>query len=179
MKYLINYGGLYVDTDLECIKSIPKNFLKYDFVSCIVFGNTPIINNAIMLSKPKSTLIQKLRANIKMQINDKSASETLNCSGPFYLTKQYFSQEKKDLENNLILPSNYFYPLPNFLLHQNSEINQFITKETIGIHYWEVSWMKGSMIKRIVAKIFKIFRKLLHLIKEKLKKKIFLLFIKF
>lgn len=167
-EILNNYGGLYVDTDLECIKTIPESLLYYDFVSCIVFRNSPVINNAIILSKPQSKLIQKLRANIKLQINNNSALETLNCSGPFYLTKQYFSLEKKDLKNNLILPSNYFYPFPNFLLNQNIEVNKFITKETIGIHYWEVSWMKGSIAKRIVIKFFKIFRKLLHLLKEKL-----------
>ena len=40
-----------------------------------------------------------------------------------------------------ILPSNYFYPYPNFLINNsnNKDISKFITEETIGLHHWEMS----------------------------------------
>ena len=49
-EILNKYGGLYIDTDFECLSPIPENFLNFDFVSCIVFSNEPQINNAIMMT---------------------------------------------------------------------------------------------------------------------------------
>lgn len=155
-EILKQFGGLYADTDLECIKSIPDYFRNYNFVSCIVFKNTPQINNALLLSKPNSYLLSKIIDNVSRQNNDDSAIETLNCSGANLITKIYFSLNQEIRAKNLILPSNYFYPLPNFPLDVNINIKKFITEETIGIHYWEVSWMRKNIIIRIIKRLMKL-----------------------
>ena len=155
-EILKQFGGLYADTDLECIRSIPDYFRTYDFVSCIVFNNTPQINNALILSKPNSYFLSKMIDNVTLQNNNNDAIETLKCSGAELMTKIYFSLNQETRIKNLILPSNYFYPLPNFPLDKNISIRKFIKDETIGIHYWEVSWMKKNIVIRIIRRIIKI-----------------------
>ena len=45
LRYIIlkKFGGLYTDTDFECLKPLPLDILKYKFIAGIMFGNNPII----------------------------------------------------------------------------------------------------------------------------------------
>ena len=46
-EILNRFGGVYVDTDFECLKPLDPKFLTYDFVGSQVFSYEPAINNAI------------------------------------------------------------------------------------------------------------------------------------
>ncbi len=164
-EILNKYGGLYIDTDLECVRKIPNYLRKFDFISCIIFDKTPQIANGFIMSRPNGDLTSLLLKSIQVPKNNRSAFEILNCSGPNFLTNKYFSLEAKKRKKILILPSDYFYPLPNFLLNTKIEKKEYLTEKTIGIHYWEVSWMKGNLIQRIINKLSKQAKK----IRKKLK----------
>ena len=53
----------------------------------------------------------------------------------------------------LILPSNYFYPYPNFML--NKQINRYseIEEISIDIHHWQMTLMKENIFNRIKNKL--------------------------
>ena len=161
-EILKKFGGLYIDTDFECIRPIPNDFLKFNFVSCIVFSNKPQIANGMMLSKVNSKLINEIINNIKFNGNSDDPLKIIDFSGAFNLTRQYLLLDNKEKEKCLILPSNYFYPYPNFLIKntKNKDTYEFITDETIGLHHWEMSWIKGNLIIRIIKKILFIFKNL-------------------
>ena len=59
-EILYTYGGIYIDTDFECIRPIPNELLKKSFVACMQFSYSPQIGNAILMSEPKSYLILEL-----------------------------------------------------------------------------------------------------------------------
>lgn len=160
VRYIVlnKYGGIYVDTDFECIKSIPNDLLKYKFVSCLIFGNKPSIANGMMMSTPGFILIKNILKSIEKDNYSNDIKEIIRNSGPEVLTKQYFSLIKDIAEEVLILPSNYFYPYPNFMLNSNIDIYKEINNLTIGIHHWEMSWMKGSLFSRIKRKLKKIIK---------------------
>ena len=161
-EILKKFGGLYIDTDFECIRPIPDDFLKFNFVSCVVFSNKPQIANGMMMSKVNSKIINEMINNIKFDKKTDDPRKIIDSSGAHNLTKKYLLLEKKEKEKCLILPSNYFYPYPNFLINnsKNKDIYKFITKETIGLHHWEMSWIKGSLISRIIRKLNFIFKEL-------------------
>ena len=92
-------------------------------------------------------------SNIEFLNDLKDPIDTIKSSGAVNLTKQYFSLDKNEKEKCLILPSNYFYPFPNFLINRTKNVYEFINLETIGIHHWEMSWMKDKIIKRIIKKL--------------------------
>ena len=92
-------------------------------------------------------------------------------SGPEKLTTEYFSLINNIEQECLILPSNYFYPYPNFMLNTKSNRYEYVDKVTIGIHHWEMSWMKGSIISRIKRKSNKYFNLLFKNIKGTLNEK--------
>ena len=62
LRYIIlnKFGGLYADTDFECLKPIPSSILNYKFVAGLMFGNKPSIGNSILISSPNSLFLQKI-----------------------------------------------------------------------------------------------------------------------
>ena len=153
-EILYLYGGIYIDTDFECLSQIPNSLLKYDFVSSIIFGYKPCIANGFMMSKSKSKLLNKVINNLP-SINKKlNFNQIITQIGPGLLTREYFNLKERIRRDCLILPSDYFYPYPNFLLNKNYKGNQFIEKKSIGLHHWQMSWMKGNFIDRLFRKLF-------------------------
>ena len=160
IRYIIlnKYGGLYVDTDFECLRKIPLNLLYYKFVACTMFNNKPMIGNSILMSAPNSIILEKVLKYIKSIEYKNDINYIIKNSGPETITKEYFALAKELEETSLILPSNYFYPFPNFMI--NKKINRYdeIEDISIGIHHWEMSWMKGSIFNRIKNKLKVIFK---------------------
>ncbi len=155
IRYFVleKYGGIYIDTDFECLRPIPNDLLNYKFVSCIIFGNKPSIANGMIMSTPNHILIKNILKNINTENYSSEIKDIINDSGPELLTRTYFSLIKDIEKETLILPSNYFYPYPNFLINSNLDRYNEVENLTLGIHHWEMSWMKGSLISRIKNKI--------------------------
>ena len=155
LRYIIlnKFGGLYVDTDFECLKSIPSNLLKYNFIAGVMFGNRPCIGNSILMSAPDSPLIKKILSNIRIKEYKNDINYIINSSGPDAVTREYFSLEKNIQSECLILPSNYFYPYPNFMLNKQIDRYKEVEDVSIGIHHWEMTWMKGNLFNRIKNKL--------------------------
>lgn len=163
-EILKKYGGIYIDTDFECLKSIPHNLLRYDFVSSIIFSFKPCIANGFMMAKPNCELIDNMIKNLKLP-KKSTIILTIKYTGPGLLTKEYFKLKSSIRKNCLILPSNFFYPYPNFLLNSSIKPASMIENVSVGFHHWEMSWMKGNLIQRIYKKINKIFFKIIDLLK--------------
>ena len=153
-EILYKYGGIYIDTDFECIKKIPEGLYNFNFVSSIGFDYEPIILNGLIMSSPQNPIIKELINTIKHPKNIEDPMNIINTSGPSKLTQIYFRNIKKTSSSkNLILPSNYCYPFPSFLINSSINKKSEIAREAFAIHHWEMSWMKGSFLKRFFRKV--------------------------
>tara|TARA_Y100001933_G_C18935103_1_gene537030 strand:- start:786 stop:1331 length:546 start_codon:yes stop_codon:yes gene_type:complete len=149
-EILYNYGGLYIDTDFECINKIPDNLRYFDFVSCIGFNYNPEILNGFLMSSRKSKIINAIINDLKEPKDNQDPMKIINSSGPIKLTKIYFLHK---FSNSMILPSNYCYPYPSFLINSSLSTESQIESESFAVHHWEMSWMKVNFIKRLINKI--------------------------
>ena len=153
-EILNKFGGIYLDTDFQCLKSIPDSLLTFEFVSCIVFDFSPVLANGMIMSKPNSDFLNTIINSIYCPKNKNNTYEIFSSSGPYAFTDSYFSLNEEVQKKGLILPSDYFYPFPNFLISSKSKnYEDFITKKSIGLHHWEMSWMKKNIFVRIIKKI--------------------------
>tara|TARA_Y100000766_G_C18848113_1_gene576751 strand:- start:460 stop:1320 length:861 start_codon:yes stop_codon:yes gene_type:complete len=153
-EILYNFGGIYADTDFEALKAIDNKFLSKSFIAGQLYDYKPQINNALIMSEPQCKLLKTVIENLSDIKNEMTGLEVLNYSGANYLSQKIF--ENRNLEGILILPSQYFYPWPDFMSDSKSDPYSWASEISIAIHHWEGSWMKKSMISRLLNKIKKV-----------------------
>ncbi|MDD4387383.1 MAG: glycosyltransferase [Clostridia bacterium] len=147
-KVLEQYGGIYLDTDMEITADVSK-YLEND----LFFGkeDSKMINAAVVWSKyPQNKHIYNI-----LQIYEESkvfnpTGDLFDQSVPKVLTKYFneygFQEDSEEIQllNNdiYIYPMEYFYPLSYD--HQN---NKFTDKSCM-IHHFDATWTsKGEQIK--------------------------------
>ena len=123
LQVLYNYGGVYLDTDIECIKPIDKLMEGHNFVMGTECGepwkkdcNRTHINNAVIASTKRSILVEKLINQVKenykkidISSQDKPLDYVAHLSGPVLFNNMI--NEIKNNKGTKIYSAEYFYPL--------------------------------------------------------------------
>lgn len=146
-EILNRFGGVYVDTDFECLKPLDPKFLTYDFVGSQLFSYEPQISNAIIFATKNNVILKALISNLRESKKIKTGMEVLSYSGAIYLSN-IIKELKNNIYNLVLLPSQYFFPWPNFYKKYDENIQRFLTENSYGVHHWEVSWLKISRFER-------------------------------
>lgn len=136
IKQLYETGGIYLDTDIEVVKSF-DSLLHNSFV--IGIEDRFVCNGAVILSEPKHPFLKQcLDALEKINYNDKDIDLT---TGPRLMTsiaKKYGWDFWKigKFDDIAILPPEYFYPY-----HYTEKYTPECVKEnTYTVHHWSMSW---------------------------------------
>lgn len=141
------HGGLYVDTDFECIRSFDVLHDTCDLYAGILgaYENDQevYIGNALIGSVPQHPILQACIKRIAEKAPGKTPDEVQAISGPGCFKWAFFKCRDKSKHLNVAFPFTFFYPLPP---HEKCGFldplakNQWIEPETFGIHYWDTSW---------------------------------------
>lgn len=142
-EILYQIGGVYLDCDVECLKSMDQLHKNYDFYA----GLEPFwsssqtkalsLGNAIIGSVKNHPILASCIKNIKnrghLKFHKSNKLNTVMRTGPMLLTLSCFENMKKSSNTaDIIFPSKLFYPL----LTHHSNIKPFFK------HYWTHSWIK-------------------------------------
>lgn len=132
-KIMYENGGIYLDTDMEILKSL-DDFLENDFfigkeneetISCGIIG--AVKNHAFF--KKMLDFYEKEVWNSKLYIITSIATNII---------AKYSSQSK----NIKVYEPEYFYPYSQ----EENLTEEHITKNTYAIHHWGKSWGKNSEV---------------------------------
>jgi mannosyltransferase OCH1-like enzyme len=139
-EILYRFGGLYVDTDFECIKSFEQLHYTLDFYAGLVHEKDCIANNAIIGACPGHPIL-KICIDDLFYITNNSP-DLLERTGPYFFTRCINKYLANDPAGVIIFPASYFYPWPSRHRKQNSrkEIESWFRQETLAVHHWYVSW---------------------------------------
>ena len=164
LEVLYQMGGFYLDTDFECLNKIDESLLFNDFIAGTAFNFFPELCNAFIAAKPSSRFILKCLTDLKnIKVKNFLEHEIIENTGPLFLTNAFFKyleNKHNNEEKMLVLPSNYFYPLPNYVRNiKLEEVYKYPTNKSIGIHHWEASWNKMTIYDRIKLKLKKFLNK--------------------
>lgn len=155
LEVLFKYGGVYLDTDFFCCKSLAGLHEKFDFYACIV-DNWFTVANGVIGAKAGHELIGRCLDALQV---DKSIEHKNNnimlTTGPYFFTTQIVNYIKQVPSNNLIiLPRGYFFPMAavhRFSFWNGSkklsDARQFEQPETLAIHLWATSWQSNNSSK--------------------------------
>lgn len=151
LRYEILYriGGLYVDTDFECLRPFDKLHQQFDFYTGLFNlernSMSPRLGNGLIGSAPGHPILKECIDNLSADGDRKDFDLIQERTGPFHFTRCFFKKAKDEKLKNVALPYTYFYPLP---ATQRESISSFLDKdkwifeESFAIHYWEASWIK-------------------------------------
>lgn len=160
---LYNYGGIYIDTDVELLKSF-DDLLKYDFFTS--FENMVILNPAITGSTKGNKLVGELldHFNRKTYFTDKKKTKVDSFIMPIVASvifkKKFglklnntFQELKVDDMTCAFLPCDYYHAQD----YVSGEV--VITENTHGIHRYAGSWLtaKNKKEDRFVENVRKFF----------------------
>ena len=153
LEILYREGGVYVDTDFECLKPELFDALSdaYDFYCCIhpLDYSVLLINNAIIGSAPGHPILKACIENVpckQHECQNKNVNIVAKGSGLFSrMVIKNMNQGYRDM----VFPPTYFYPLGARQLRENRfaklpmtedcfEVikNSVVKPESIAIHWW-------------------------------------------
>ena len=155
VRYFILYtfGGLYVDLDFECFRSLEHLLSGHECLfglepeeHCEIHNRDHIIGNALMATAPRHLFFHAI-INELADYNPPQEHRNnviLETTGPFMLTRVY---DRCPSTNVTLIPSKYFYPLSANELEQPvqkgcDEVNRQKMREAYAIHYFSGTWWR-------------------------------------
>lgn len=137
-EILYQHGGLYVDTDFECLKPMLTFHYLYDFY----IGIQPLDTNIMQLGVG---IIGAAREHplLKIAIDSLPHSKTRQViarTGPLYFTDIFCSHAFKVPGINIAMPPTYFYP--RGYTQSVDDRTTWIRPESYAVHHWAGSWLK-------------------------------------
>jgi mannosyltransferase OCH1-like enzyme len=145
-EILKKFGGVYADTDFECLRPMDEIVERCTFFAGIIFGPAPVINNGLLGALPGHPLLREAIRGLANPIKTRDGMGVLNSSGPGYFSNLIFNNKSLCADSDVVFPSSYFYPLPNFRKEELARGNQAkatIREWSYAIHYWEASWLQA------------------------------------
>lgn len=144
---LYNYGGIYLDHDMEVLQNI-DGFLSQE---CFLgFESHTLIGASIIGAKKHNPFIKKCLDEYENLAHFEILPKLMTyVYKKYYSTTKFNSNKKISRRNFTIYPIDYFYPLP----YGKSYSSNMITKNSHCIHWWEKSWGKNKKINKLSSKI--------------------------
>lgn len=140
LDFVHKYGGFYFDVDVELVRPIDE-LCKYDSVWAL--ENTDAIASGLVVGGKKNdehtgNLLEVYRKK-RFDTNNLRSQLCIPIVTEYFYTKGFKRKNKKQLlaDNCVILPTQYFAPLHMWGGGK-------VSKETMGIHHYEASWLGGS-----------------------------------
>jgi mannosyltransferase OCH1-like enzyme len=150
-EILYRYGGIYVDTDYECLQSF-DDLLYLDFFAGGGWNAWPVVFNGFLASVPGNKYIGNIIEGIlKKQIESQYGfAEILGFTGCDFITPLYFEYAETTKDKTVIFPNHFFYPMPAVIRGEVREDNEesrkkvysYLKPNSYCVHLWYCSWQK-------------------------------------
>ncbi len=142
-EILHKIGGLYVDTDFECLKPVDELHYGLAFYTGISQDRFFCLFNGLIASAPGSPILDEA---IKGLHKKPPHTNSLSYSGPYYFA-ECFKKRYRDVTDGVVaFPVTFFYPWPHQFRKQTGQlVRDWIRPESLAIHHWKVSWLANRM----------------------------------
>ena len=144
-EIVYRFGGVYVDTDFECLKPLDPFHYTYDFYT----GIQPLDTNMVQLGAalygaiPGHPIMQACVENIKY---NQDIKQIIVKTGPIHFTKMFITLAGKTGLRDVALPTSYLYPCAYEQRGLSKE--EWVKNESFAVHHWAGSWLKPEAFVR-------------------------------
>lgn len=158
LRYFIlqKFGGLYIDTDFECLTTFQEFHERFDFFTGLIYAKEPFMGNGIIGCKPQHPIINTLCDTIS-QPHQELTSGVMQFSGPGKFTATVFEKAFDPDLINIVFPVTYFYTFPSNKIHITSprKKRKYYKAESVAVHHWEVSWTRTNLFKKLTYRVLR------------------------
>jgi inositol phosphorylceramide mannosyltransferase catalytic subunit len=145
-EILYKFGGVYVDTDFECLRPFDDIHKSCDLYAGLGYTRRPLLYNGLIGAAPKHPIIKLCMDSIKKGPADQNDTRIQMKTGPYYFTNCFFQLASEFKGKIVAFPITYFYAFPNSMRKPNSNRDEVKRKwmlpESYALHYWATSWLK-------------------------------------
>jgi mannosyltransferase OCH1-like enzyme len=137
-EVLCAFGGVYVDMDYECLRSLDELHYTYDFYTALQPLDTWFVQlgAALFGSRPGHPILQHCIETIK---NDWHLQGAPKKTGPVHFTKSFCECACINGNKDIAFPALYFYPLG--CQETEAKRAEWIQQGSYAVHWWAKSWM--------------------------------------
>jgi mannosyltransferase OCH1-like enzyme len=140
-EIIYQFGGAYIDVDMESLKALTILHHMYDFYT----GIQPLDTNLVQLGAaifgacPRHPILKHCIDTIK---SDRHKQQIVIKTGPIHFTKSFLAEAGNPNRNtiDIALPASYFYPCG--YEQRGSDPASWMRPEAFAVHHWAGSWLK-------------------------------------
>ena len=145
-EILNRYGGVYVDIDFECLQSFDTLHRSCEFYTGISRCGAVILNGLIG-SRANHPILEACIRSLKTTLRQADYTKIMEETGPYFFTKIIKRRALNSPKGTIaIFPPSFFYSFPAIYRSNFSGdvMQQFVTSDSMAVHYWSNSWQKKS-----------------------------------
>lgn len=144
-EFLYRIGGLYVDTDYECLKPFDTLHNLYDFYTGLQPLDTAYLQLGAALcgTRPGHPILKECVEGIK---HNQNIPMIIVQTGPIHFTRCMLKAADKDGNIDIAFPSTYFYP--KGCTQKEEPASVWLKPESFAVHHWAESWIKPEGMVR-------------------------------
>lgn len=138
-EIVYRFGGVYVDTDFECLQALDVYHHTYDFYT----GIQPLDTNMVQLGAalygaiPHHPILKACVENIKY---NQHINQIVVKTGPIHFTKTFLTVAGRTGLRDVALPASYFYACG--YEQRGAPKQEWCKAESYAVHHWAGSWLK-------------------------------------
>lgn len=139
-EILDRFGGLYVDTDCECLRPFDLLHEYYEFyVGMVTINRYAIVNNAIIGAIPGHPVLRMCIENIgKIDFGHGQYGKSGVIFFGHMIIQTLIQNLNADFFNKvLVLPPTYFHSWPGWKLSENKDPRDYIVPSSFATHYYD------------------------------------------
>lgn len=138
-------GGLYIDTDFECLAPFDIFNHTYDFYIGIQPLDTDNVQLGIGLigTRQGHPLLKLAIKNLRINKHNK---QIVSRTGPLFFTQIFYQAAPKTELRDIAFPASYFYPC-NYNQRNSASFN-WLKPESFAVHHWAGSWLKKEAFEK-------------------------------
>ncbi len=144
-EIVYRFGGVYVDTDFECLQPLDPYNHTFDFYT----GMQPLDTNMVQLGAALYGAIPHhpvLKACVEMIKYNQDIQQIVVKTGPIHFTKVFAHFAGKTGLRDVAFPASYFYPCGYEQKGTPQEL--WCKQESYAVHHWAGSWLKKEAFVR-------------------------------
>jgi inositol phosphorylceramide mannosyltransferase catalytic subunit len=144
-EILEKFGGVYIDTDFECLKPLDSLHYAFDFYAGLpaLGANGVQVAIGIIGAVPHHHILQ---AAVALMNKTRGIGPIIVTTGPIFFTNVCKHLAGKTGMIDIILPASYFYP--RTYEQPRHPMNAWRRTESFAVHHWAGSWLSKDAFEK-------------------------------